>query len=182
MTDGFPKTSPFRWSKHSIQAAIDLAEDELSDEAIAEKAGVTRRTLTNWKQHPEFQQRITDELTALQAAIRREPIAKRRYRVKKLGELESRAWQVVTERAADPDLAHIPGGQSGLVVRQIKIVGTGNAAREIEEYAYDTGLSRDLQSLYEQAAKEVGDWQERVDLSGNLTGVVQLVGISEGDI
>ena len=176
------KASPFRWSKNSTQAAIDLAEDELSDEAIAAKAGVTRRTLANWKLHPEFQQRISDELTALQNAMRREPIAKRRYRLRKLGELEQRAWTVVTERADDPDIAHVPGGKSGMVVRQIKIVGTGKMAREVEEYAYDTGLSRDLQAIYEQGAKEVGDWQERIDLSGSLTNTVQLIGVSAEDV
>ena len=45
-----PKTSPFPWTHARAEAAVLVAEDAVTDEEIAAKVGVSRRTLTTWKQ------------------------------------------------------------------------------------------------------------------------------------
>jgi hypothetical protein len=172
--------APFRWSKKAELAALRLAEDELPDHEIASLAGISPRTLAYWKDHPEFRDRIQSNLAQLHAAMLRYPIAKRRYRIKRLNDLEAKAWDVIEARANDPELAGIPGGETGMIVRQIKIMGTGNNAREVEEYSYDKALSSDLQSLYDQAATETGQKVERIQAA--VAMAVQLVGISPDDI
>jgi hypothetical protein len=48
------KNRPFAWTP-AREAALALAiEDRLTDEAIARKVGVCRRTLGYWKAHPDF--------------------------------------------------------------------------------------------------------------------------------
>ncbi len=47
------------------RAARLVAEDELTDEVIAEQSKVTRRQLTNWKQLPEFKARVAEHVAEI---------------------------------------------------------------------------------------------------------------------
>lgn len=183
------KSSPFSWSERKERAALRLAEDELSDELIASEAGVTRRALTKWKDHPEFRARIQSNLAEIHAAMMRKPIAKRAYRIKRLNDLEEKSWQVIEARAGQ--YAHIPGGDSGLLVGQLKQVkhvkdsydnddGPRVWTEEHWEYAVDTGVMREIRSIYDQAATETGQKVERVESAVMMA--VQLVGVSPDDI
>ncbi|HEU0165846.1 MAG TPA: hypothetical protein VFQ54_12445, partial [Thermomicrobiales bacterium] len=60
------------------------------------------------------------------------------------------------------------GGGTGLILRQYKQVGSGRDAQLVEEYVVDTATVRQIQSLHEQAAKELGQWTEKVNMSGGL--------------
>ena len=55
-----PKSQSHRWTwtPARYRAAQELADDRLSDEQIAARAGVHRATLHRWKQHPEFAARV----------------------------------------------------------------------------------------------------------------------------
>jgi hypothetical protein len=64
----------------------------------------------------------------------------------------------------------IPGGKTGLVVRQVKAVGD----TPFYEYAYDTGIVKTVIALQEQAAEEVG---QRV--TKHLHGVVDFRTMSD---
>jgi hypothetical protein len=48
------------------RAAILAAEDELSDIEIAQRCGITRRTLIRWKRQPAIQQKINEQLRRIQ--------------------------------------------------------------------------------------------------------------------
>lgn len=54
----------------------------------------------------------------------------------------------------------VPGGKTGLLVREIKSIGAGPNSREVEEYKVDTGLLKELREHERQAAIELGQWQE----------------------
>ncbi len=55
----------------------------------------------------------------------------------------------------------VPGGKTGLIVRQIKAVGSGAGMKIVPEYVLDTGLLKELRAHEQQAAGELqsrGDW------------------------
>jgi transcriptional regulator with XRE-family HTH domain len=181
------------------RAAVLLAEDDLTDEQIAAMVGVTRRTLARWKTNADFAALVGDHVGELQAAMLRLTVAKKRERMKVLDRLHEKLLTVIDERAeeyaalaeqqaAEPDTKRVyrqvfggsgtvpAGGGTGLIVRQLKVVGAGPMAREIEEFAVDTGLVREIRAVHEQAAKELGQWVERSEVDQRTT-MVEIVGV-----
>lgn len=166
MGEGTQKFTEFVWTKPRSDAALMLAEDEFSDARIAEKVGVTRRGLAKWKQHPDFTARIQEHVADLEASVKQFAIAKKRNRVARQNADWLRLQVVREERAASPDMAAVPGGSTGLLVKQYKVIGAGPSAQLVEEYVLDTGLVRSQGELEKQAAGEVGDDATRVQIGG----------------
>lgn len=140
------------------EAAVLVAEDSRSDEQIAALLGITRSTLSTWKMRPEFVARVDEVCRELAAAALKRGIARKEYRVNVLANMHSKLLTVMEERAADPDLANIPGGKTGLIVRKA-VVSAG--ALVGYEFAVDTGLLKELRGIQEQAAKELGQLIEK---------------------
>jgi hypothetical protein len=163
------RLAAFRWNRHREEAARLVAEDLLSNELIAARFGVSRQSLDKWKRHPEFQARVSAIRDATRAAIIAEGIANQQNRVNALNDRWQRMQRVIEERAAD-DIsgtflddetgeAHVVAGwRTGLLVRAEKPHGI--------EFAVDVGLLRELRAHEEQAAKELGQWVDRNELSG----------------
>ena len=160
----------FKWDARKEAAALRVAEGEQSDTAIAEQAGVTDRQLRRWKENPEFMARVQELERDLSDVAARFAVAKRRRRVAALDERWHALQRIITERAekysADPELMDVPGGKTGLLVRTVKSIGGGMSAREVEEFAVDTGLLKQLLDVEKQAAIEAGQWAEKRELSG----------------
>lgn len=158
------------------RAAILVADDELTDEAISAELGITSRTLRNWKDRPVFQAAVAEHRARIAASISRFWVAKRRKRVKRLQELADAAISVIEQRAADPTLADVPGGTTGLMLRDVKVVGTGEDAERVDMYRVDTALMAEIRNTLKQAAQEVGDWTEKrevgLESDAELTQVV----------
>lgn len=174
-----PKTSHFRWTQPRVEAALLVAEDELSDEEIAKRAGVSRRTLTAWKQHAEFAAMVGDHIGRLQAGMLKLAVAKKRKRVETLDQLHRGLLDVIKERTGEyPEVA---GSETGLIVRQIKQIGTGRDAQIVEEYAVDTATIRQILAIEQQAAQELGQWADKVQVEG-MTTVIEIVGVPEDAI
>jgi hypothetical protein len=57
-------------------------------------------------------------------------------------------------------MAAVPGGKSGLLVHNVKSIGSGEFAERVDLYEVDTGLLQQCLALEKQAAQEVGDWEE----------------------
>jgi hypothetical protein len=66
-----------------------------------------------------------------------------------------RIEQIMEERAADPAMQNIPGGKTGLVKRTLKSIGSGANATIIEEFEFDTALSKEHLAVLEQCEKEM---------------------------
>lgn len=169
-----PKISP------KARAAVLVAEDDLTDEQIAEAVGITRRTLTNWKRQPEFAAEVGGHVGAIQAGMLRLAIAKKYKRLKVLDDLHGKALAVVEERAERMD-GEAPGAGTGLLTHQVKQIGAGRDAQVVDEYAVDVALIKEIRALEEQAAKELGQWVEKSE-TDLRTSVVQLVGVDVEDI
>jgi histidinol phosphatase-like enzyme len=52
------KVSEFRWTKQRSQAAQLVADDRLTDLAIAVEVGISDRQLRRWKHVPKFQAQV----------------------------------------------------------------------------------------------------------------------------
>jgi hypothetical protein len=165
----------FRWSEKAHRAAVLVAEDELSDIDIAAAVGIGRTTLHRWKLNKDFTAQVGDYVGDINRAMLRLAIAKKRKRLSVLDDLHTKALNVIAARSEDESVAEFAGGNTGLLVRQIKVVGTGPMAREVEEAAVDVGLIREIRALEEQAAKELGQWVEKSEVGG-MVQVVRVIG------
>ena len=174
----------FRWSKAAADAAVLLADDEITNEHIAESVGVSVTTLWRWRQEPEFQERVAEHTAALHAAMLRHAIAKRHKRIAVLDRLHTKAIAVIDARAEGMAGEDAPGADTGLLVKSYKQVGQGPAAQLMEEFAVDTGLLREIRAIEEQAAKELGQWIEKSEHGGPDGGPVrvEVIGINAEDI
>ena len=100
--------------------------------------------------------------------VKRSAITDLDYRVNVLNDIETKLHDVLAARAASYGDSDVIGGDTGLVVRRYKMVGSGESAQLMEEYEVDTATIRELRSVHEQAAKELGQWTEKVEQSGSI--------------
>ena len=168
MAEAVYKCSP------KTRAAILVAEDVLTDEQISAELGITRRTLANWKKRKDFAADVGGHVGAIQAGMLRLTIAKKHKRLKTLDDLHTKALAVIEARAAAMAGA-APGADTGLLTHQYKQVGTGRGSATVSEYTVDVALMREIRSLQEQAAKELGQWVEKSEAL--ITGEIRLVGV-----
>lgn len=153
------KTAGFPWSPESEEAAQLLSVGELSTVEICEKLGICRTTLWNWRQNPEFAARVEEHLEEIRAEIRRRGIGVVERRVAALDDRWKRLHRVMAERGES--MKGVPGGTTGLLVKKLKKIGSGDDSELVEEYAVDTGLLSELREHERQAAQELGQWINR---------------------
>lgn len=171
----------------------------MSDRAIADSLNIHYKTLASWRRHPDFQARISEELEEIRKQALRLPIAKVTERVKTLNALRDDLFRVKDERAEEwaalaqeldgkPEAekvfdemfgglgTRIPAGAgTGLVIRQIKMIGSGPTARVVEEFGVDTSLFDRIIKAQEEAARELGQRVDKQELSGQVA-MVRIVG------
>jgi transposase len=64
-----------------VQAAILIAEDDLSDSEIAQRCGITRRTLMRWKKESSIQQKIEGQLRRSKSESEQQIVVERQMRI-----------------------------------------------------------------------------------------------------
>lgn len=149
-----PKPPPWRWNAAKRRAAVLLAEDELTDAEIALECNTSRTVLWRWKRAEEFAAQVRAHVAELGAAAGRYAIARKQRRIRTLDDRWRRLHQVIEERA----VAHAgaPGGSTGLLVRRVRSVGSGEAQQIVEEYELDAALLREAREHEKAAALELG--------------------------
>jgi DNA-binding protein H-NS len=152
----------FRWTAQTTEAAELVAKDELTNQEIADKFGVTPQALGKWKAHPEFKARVDEHVEEYRALVRRRGIAQLERRVDALNTRWNLMHRVIAERAVAPIMQGVPGGETGLMVRTVKGVGKGDDFQLIDLYEVDVGLLKELREHEKQAAQELGQWTEKV--------------------
>lgn len=157
---------PFAWNSQRLKAAELIADGELTDLQIAEQVKISDRQLRTWKQHPDFQAKVAEYVQVLEASMLKLAIAQRRKRVSSQNDRWRKMLAVIEERAADPALQGVPGGQTGLLVHQQRAIGTGRNQTVIDEYTVDTGLLKSLLDHEKHAAQELGQWAEKHEHGG----------------
>jgi ParB-like chromosome segregation protein Spo0J len=151
----------FSWDTQKEDAAQLIADGELTYRAIAERVGAHYNTITRWMNEPEFSARVDAILDEFRRHIRRRGLAVVERRVESVNDRWRRLQTVVEERAANPEMVGIPGGTTGMIVRNLKGIGKGDDFQVVETYEVDTGLLRSMLDLERQAAQELGQWTER---------------------
>jgi hypothetical protein len=167
--------TPFTWTIAREKAAALLADGELTDREIAAQVGVDRPTLWRWRQHPDFAARVRSILERAAEELERHAIALKNRRMAGYDRRWRALQQVIEERAADPSMEGVPGGRTGLLVRTLKTVGSGEAARQVEEYRLDAALLKELRELERQAAEEAGQWTTRAEVHAQVLAGVSVI-------
>lgn len=173
--------TPFPWTRRQEQAARLVAEDDKPDEGIASELGISRPTLARWKRHPNFRERVRSIVAEMRAAILSEGIADMATRIAALDDRWDRMRQVIIERAESPETAHVPGGKTGLIVHNVKGIGKGDDFQVIDLYEVDVGLLSELRAAEQQAAKQLGQWIEKGELTGKDGGPLEYADASLTD-
>lgn len=140
-----------------------------------ENAPTTRlRTLKAWSAAHQWQTHLADIADAERLAIVARGIADKQNRVDALNDRWERMKQVIAERAESREYADAAGGETGLLVKTYKQVGSGENAQLVEEYAVDTGLLREMREHEKQAAQELGQWTEKQEIAGKDGGPIRV--------
>lgn len=156
----------WHWTIVRERAADLAAADDLSDPQIAERCGVKRDSIARWRRVPAFQARVAEIVAKQAAAIQAAGIADKRNRVNAQNDRWRRMQALMAARAQM--YGDVPGGETGLVVLQQKALGSGSLMEVIDEYVLDAALLRELRAHEEQAAKELGQWTEKLEHSGSV--------------
>lgn len=149
----------FKWSTASIEAAQLIAAADLGIGEIAQKVGVSRQALWDWRQNLEFATEVEKQQEEIRKEIRRHGIAIVERRVAALDDRWRRMKRVIEARAIEH--AEVPGGDTGLLVRKLKNLGSGVLAQVVAEYEVDTGLISEMRAHEKQAAEELGQWTSK---------------------
>lgn len=79
--------------------------------------------------------------------------------------------QIIAERAQDPEMQNVPGGKTGLLAVDYKLLGSGPTATIKTIYKVDAALLYELRQHEELIAEELG---QRVKLSESRTSKLNL--------
>ena len=169
-----------RITERHEQAATLVAADDLNDEQIAAEVGISRITLSRWKQHPDFDALVQHHLDVFRRRVESRGIASRHRRVASQDERWRKLQQVIAERAADDAWSDVPGWTTGLLVHQTKQIGAGANAQVVDEFAVDTGLLKEMRELEKHAATELGQWSEKSEVTVSLEALAREIATAEG--
>ena len=160
----------FEWNSKRLKAASLVSEDKLSDDEIAKSVEVNRTTLHRWKQHPEFQAKVQQIIKEAQDKVIAKGVADRQNRVDALNDRWKRMREVINQRA-EVYANEEAGGNTGLIVKQVKGIGKGADFQIVEMFAVDTGLLKELREHEKQAAQELGQWVDKQEHSFDLSNL-----------
>jgi hypothetical protein len=186
------------------EAAFLVADDKLSDEAIAGKLDIGRVTLHRWKKLPEFKARLNEILAEVRRRLKARGIAAKENRVAALVDRQKRMEEVIRARAKEHK--EVPGGRTGLLVKETrfvkvlevkqkpKISESGEAGQEetiyptkqmvpVDYYAVDTALLREMRDTEKQAAVELGEWTVKHEVKVNpKQALADILGVSPDNL
>jgi phage terminase small subunit len=110
---------------------------------------------------------ITKAISERRAELRLASIAAQEYRLDSYVDDFERLNRLIEARAADQATKAGPGGDTGLIVRQFKIIGNGRDAQVVEEFAFDAAVITARQNLRKQIAQELGQFVDKKEFSGD---------------
>lgn len=158
------KKPTWTWTASKRRAAVLVAEDELTDHEIAAEVETSRTVLWRWKITPEFAAAVAAHVEEQGAAAARYAIARKTRRLKAMDDRWRRLQQVMIERGEA--MAGVPGGSTGLLVRRVRSVGTGDQQVVVEEYELDGVLLREAREHEKAAAVELGQLPKVAEAAG----------------
>jgi len=149
----------FKWTANKARAAQLVADGRLTDEQIGKEVGKSRSQIARWKATSEFAARVQQIIKAAELSIFTRGVAQKVRRIEDLDDRWRRLHDIIEARAKE--YANVPGGSTGLLVRRVRSIGAGANARNVEEYELDRGLLKALLDIQKQAAKELGQLENK---------------------
>ena len=143
----------FEWDVNRETAASLLAIGELTNDEIAERLDIGIATLYRWKNYQEFKDHVLKLRAALREEVLYNEIADIVHRVRRYNKRWKQIDRLIDARAKQH--SNIPGGDTGLLVRDIK----GRAEHDV--YFFDAALIREERELAKQTAQDLGQWTEK---------------------
>ena len=184
-----PDLQPKSLTPKQRQAAILLAEDELTDQAIADQLGVTKRTIATWKTIPEIKDQIASYVDELEDLALSRSFARKSRRLARYEKRLDAIDTLITERGAEM-ADEVPGGGTGLLLRIPKTVkhtyepdpedpdGKEIVVHiETNEYREATQLLKEEREILKQYAIETGQFAERREHTGANGTPIQISAI-----
>ncbi len=151
------------------------------DPEIAVACKASLRTIKAWKIHPEFAARVIEILQREREAIAEEGIVLKKLRLQQYVDQYERMARILNERASDPGMDGVPGGKTGLILRDVKGIGRGDDFQAVNVYSPDTQLLKEMREWMKQAAIEMGQWVEKGDLTSGGAKIKGYVMVSPDD-
>lgn len=149
------------------RAALLVAEDELTDEAIAAEVGITRETLHQWKKRDEFAAVVAAHIEAFKDRALVEGFADKRARVQLLNAMTFDVSSKIQK--------------NGYVREEVRIAANGE---HVSFEVFDKPMMSELRGLLDDIAKEMGDRKTVAEVSGpdGEPLVLGLVGVDLGKV
>jgi len=149
-------------------AAQMIAANELPFDRIAEEMKVSRVTLDNWRSREDFQHKVAEYIQEIVQATSTLKFSDRNRRIDALNKMAMDYETIMRERAEwyTEKLPEVPGGRTGHLVHQIKVVGFGKNAQVVEEDTLDKALDEGFKDTLIHLAKERGEWSEKREVTG----------------
>jgi hypothetical protein len=121
-----------------------------------------------WLQLKHARKRSKARFTEFQAEAEAEAIsqglARKADRIRQLEKLFDGMVQVIAERGQSESMIGVAGGRTGLLVRDFK--------QHEEVFKFDAALVREMRSILDDIAKEMGQRQNRHEISGPDGGAI----------
>lgn len=147
------------------RAALEVALDTLSNDRIAEQAGVTARTLQRWKETEAFKRRVQELHAEFRKVAQGTGIASQEERLLRQNEHWRLLQEIIGQRArqgralqeAGEGEGHDePGIETGLLIKRIRGSGSGDTFQRVVEYEVDTATLTALSRLERLTTWELG--------------------------
>lgn len=107
--------------------------------------------------------KIMEMIEAHRSKVEKNGIAHLQTRVDGYNERREQFLQIVRDR--------------GWMAKTTKMIGGGDNAEKVEEFAFDAALARELRELEKQAAQDLGQWTEKKELYGADGTSIQIVSV-----
>jgi transcriptional regulator with XRE-family HTH domain len=152
-----------------IQAAVLVAQDKLSNEKIAEKCGISKRTLQLWKQDKAFSSEVKKHRDAWSAKVLSRGIADAAQCVDLCESLQLKLRLLMQARANDPLTKDLPGGDTGLlVITEFEQVWDKKQQKYVpapKKYKFDRAVLAEIREMQQHVARLTGKWQEKLEIT-----------------
>jgi hypothetical protein len=146
----------FKWTKQNVKAAHLVAANELTHKKIAAEVGVSPRALANWLEVPTYRSFISRLIESTRKQLAQRYVAQQDQRISSYISDFERTDALIKARAADPEMCAAPGGNTGLLTRDVKSIGSGENAEIVDVYEFDAALMRERRELRKAVAEELG--------------------------
>jgi hypothetical protein len=145
-----PEEEIMRRKQIKREAARLIAEGRLTFTEVAQACEISIACLTKWRAQSEFQARVAADEKHIDQQLLSTGIANPLRRLRRMNARWDACDRLMQQRAQDPTMKAVPGSDTGLLHRVIKVID-GQAKAD---YEFDKSLMSEVRALEAAAHKE----------------------------